>query len=393
MGAAGSPASAGRPRRRLLRTALKLCLAVVASLLLIELCFRFLLFHDSGLARRLGQELRQPAHFATRWTDEYWKLRYLFAPQMRRPLAATARPSQHDPVLGWIRQDIQAGTYAHQAREHLAGRRPVLLYGDSFAACVTASEDCWEGLLSRSELADEFLLLNHGTGGYGLDQTVLLFQQTIEQYLELDPVVVISLLVDVNLDRSVLSFREWPKPHFSIGQNGELELDGPVPESAADFLDEHPLGIRSYAWRYVVHGTGLLPDTGRAQLRGREAIREHTQNLNRPLLEALAGELEDLGLDYFVLLFHGKKTLYPKDPKGSKDWREPYLLAELERLGMPYISAKALLQADARTTGRGIGDYFLQEGGVRRHYTPLANGIVFEAFRRGIAGHFDGGVR
>ena len=68
-------------------------------------------------------------------------------------------------------------------------------------------------------------------------------------------------------------------------------------------------------------------------------------------------------------------------------------MAELERLGMPYISAKSLLRADARATGRGIQDYFLQEGGVRRHYTPLANGIVFEAFRRGIAGHFDGDAR
>ncbi len=70
----------------------KLLIATAVALVLLELGLRFLLFHGSGLARRWGANLRDPANFAYRWTDEYWKLRYLFAD------SESHRPTRHDAV-------------------------------------------------------------------------------------------------------------------------------------------------------------------------------------------------------------------------------------------------------------------------------------------------------
>lgn len=56
---------------------------------------------------------------------------------------------------------------------------------------------------------------------------------------------------------------------------------------------------------------------------------------------------------------------------------------------MPYVSSKPLLKAHAQESGQPVSDYFFTQGIARRHYTPLANRVVFEAIRRGIAGDYD----
>ena len=96
------------------------------------------LFHDADWARRAGTRLRSAGLFAGRWSDDYWKLLTLFKdPEHRLP------PPRFDPVLGW--------RWPEPGRIDGSGeRRPVLLFGDSFAACIGDGEDCWQGLLARS---------------------------------------------------------------------------------------------------------------------------------------------------------------------------------------------------------------------------------------------------
>ena len=357
-------------------------MATAVTFVLLELGLRFLLFHDSGLARSWGAYLRDPANFAYRWTDEYWKLRYLFADP------ESHRPTRHDARVGWLHQRIQDGTYDHRLRGELRGRRPVLLYGDSFAACVTSRADCWEGLLANSELGESHQLLNYGVGGYGFDQTVLLFEQSIDLWQDQNPVVVISLLIGVNLDRTALHFKGWPKPHLVVGEDGSLAPQEEVAQGSQAYLESHPVGIVSYAWRYLVNGSGLLPDGWQAALQGRDGIDEETRARSRALLQRLREECQARDLECFVLLFHGRRVLAPEDEQ-AEDWHEPFLIAELEQLDMPYVSSRPLLQAHAREYGQPVSDYFFTQGIARRHYTPLANRVVFEAIRRGIARDYD----
>lgn len=200
--------------------------------------------------------------------------------------------------------------------------------------------------------------------------------------------VVISLLIDVNLDRTALHFKGWPKPYLIVGENGVLTQEEEVVHGSEPYLENHPVGIASYAWRYLVNGSGLLPDSWQAGLQGRARIDDETRGRSRALLETVRDECEARELEYFVLLFQGRRVL-ASEGNESLDWHEPFLIGELERLEMPYVSSRPLLQAHAQQSGQPVSDYFFTQGIQRRHYTPLANRVVFEAIRAGIARDYD----
>lgn len=371
--------SPGR-KRRLGKLALKLFGATLVGFVCVEVGLRYALFGDGDLAHRLGRSLRKPGLFAHRGQDDYWKLRYTFrAPEHRQ------MPPEHDPAVGWVNPWVAPRTYEHEGRAALGGRRPVLLYGDSFAECATSRADCWEGLLERSDLGGELALLNYGTGGFALDQIFLLFLHSVDLYE--DPIVVFSLLVDDDIDRCGLSFRAWPKPRFSLAEDGGLELGDPVIEGSDAFLEAHPVSIDSYLFAYLTNGSTLLPATWRNRLTGRGDF-THVKRLGSGIFEALAVEIERRGLDFFVLLFHGKAVL---DEKRSPDWRDRFVRGELERIGIPYVSSRYRLVEDTLRTRNGVAEYFVLSGRGRNHLTPLGNRIVFGALRSGLRAEYDGG--
>jgi hypothetical protein len=293
---------------------LKLVLAGLLTTGLFEGAIRFLALSDSPIARRWGAALRSPGNFSNRWSDDYWMLKYRFADPEAR-----IEPT-FDSLLGWRSAAIEPEGYRHADAAGLDGRRPVLLYGDSFALCVTKDEECWQGLLERSELGRDHALLNYGVGGYGLDQIYLLFQHSIDHYAELDPIVVVAVLVDDDLDRSSLRFRSWPKPHLSLTAEGTFAPDGPVTRDPLDYLEQNSTGIWSYGFRYLVYGAHVLPRNESEWLIGRGSRVAETEELNRNILDALAAELAARDLDAFVLLFHGRPYLE------IHDWREAFLV-------------------------------------------------------------------
>lgn len=366
-------------RRRWLRHCLLTTAAVLAGAVLFEFSLRFLLFVDAPLPAGAAR-LRNANLFANKWSDEHHALDHVFtAPEKRRE-------ARHHPLLGWTVARIEPQTFAHADAPSAAGRRPVLLFGDSFAACVTEPRDCWEGLLERSPLGASYRLLNYGVPGYGFDQTCLLMRACLERWQDANPVIVLSLLVDADLDRSALSFSFWPKPRLS--PEGGLEVRGAVPIDADAWIAERGLGIQSYAWRWLVHGSGLLPEGWMHSLGGDAAHEAEVRRLVPPLLASVLAELQGRDLEFFVLVFHGTKHLREE---GIQDWRETLLLGELERLGIPYVSSKRVLIADRRATGRTVADYFVLRGPSRRHYSAQGNAIVFAALRDGLEGKFDGG--
>lgn len=337
----------------------RLVLALLLGGLFAEGCLRSALFVWPLEA------LRDPALYSPRWSDARHALAWRFADPAER------REIPRSPRLGWTHTRFNAATLAHEQEELVGERRPVLLFGDSFAACVTARRDCWGGLVERSDLGQRYRLLNYGVPAYGLDQTYLLMQDVLPRWEERDPVVVVSLLVDADLDRAGLGFFQWPKPALNLDGEGALALGADVPASEEAWVEEHGLGVKSFAWSLVSGALGL---------RSAEEAPGHAARVERltpALLEGICAELEGRGLDYVVLVFHGMKHL--REPGYQARW-EPLLLEELERLGMPYELSKG----DLLGSGQPVEELFLLKGPSRRHYTPAGNGVVFSALRRGL---------
>lgn len=352
---------------------------MVLGLLLLEASVRFLLFSDSSVASRLGGSFRGAWGYATWDTDEYWKLRAILEPGLR-----IETESQFDPLLGWRSSEILPETYAHREASRAEGRTPVLLYGDSFARCTTEPGDCFCGLLERSDLASTHFLLNYGVGGYGVDQILLLLEASIDPYVARNPVVIVGILVDDDLDRSLLSIRDAPKPRLELGEGG-LVRPPPLRPEVDVWLEEHPIGIVSYAWRRIVVGSRLLPHGLRSWLIGEQRRRTELQRLDRAILAAIRDTLESRDVEYFVLVFHGHGSL-----TGPIGWREQFLLAALADLGMPYVLSRRALVEDAEASGRSLHDYFEWKAARKGHYNAAGNAVVFRCIERGLGGEYDG---
>jgi hypothetical protein len=287
-----------------------------------------------------------------------------------------------DARLGWTRATVEPGTYRHAEEALLGGKRPLLIYGDSFAQCATDRHDAFEALLERSELGEHYAALNFGVGGYGVDQMYLLLDATLDRYAERDPLVAICILVDEDLDRTILSLRNFPKPRFTL-EGDALVLHPPEQESAAEFVAAHPLGIQSYLWRFLLLGSGLVPERVSWLFLGEQEARTEKRALNAGLLRAMHERCVERGLDHFVVLFHGKNALYEMGPYS---WSEPFLYETLRELGIPFVSSKRYLLEDAAATGRTFGDYFQPVGS---HYDAQGNAVVFRAFLAALRGAFE----
>jgi hypothetical protein len=366
--------------RRLPRLALKLALSSLLAALLFEGALRTIVHLDA--AGGAFAALRDPMNFARPWDDDYWKLHHLFT-RAHAPGVAW----NFDPVTGWRSPRVQPRTYEHADRDQLRERRPVLLYGDSYAYCFTSDDACWQGLLEHSELGQQYALLNYGTTGFGLDQCWLLYQQSIESYAELEPVVVIAVLVDDDFDRCLLRFRDWPKPQFTLGPGGALELHPPEGEGdRVRYLAEHPLDLGCYAWKFFVHGTNVLGPSLRNRFTYQSAAIKLAEQLCSRILLEWKQDLDRRGLQYFVLLFHNREHL---ESQGASGWREPFAVTELTKLGIPFVSSKVRLLADARANARASADYYLATGPGVLHFNALGNAVVFDCFLAGLERRFD----
>lgn len=354
-----------------------------AGLVLLELSYRTLLFADWTSDWALARHLRRPELYADARGRDYWKLFTLF----QRPGYRRSHTPRNER-LGWLKEKIDPETFAHADEATLGERRPVLLFGDSYGGCVHRAESCWEDLLAASELSARYGLLNYSVGGYGFDQICLLMQAVLPRFAQRDPVVVVGIFLDDDLDRSYLPIRIRTKPYL------ELEDGQPVLHLASEgdptrFVEQHPVSFASYFYRWCLFGSGLL---ARGRAMAWTAERDHVavkKAINARLLEDAHAELERLGYEHFFLLFHGEG---PAGNEGPLDWQEVFLYQELERLGSPFVSSKRYLRAHLRATGAKASSLFFQDEPGIGHYTGEANALVFEALRDGLAGRFESGA-
>lgn len=368
-----------RPRkRRVVRALLASAIGIVLAPLLAELVVRWLVFSPDPLATKLGASLREPDALSNADNDErWWYLQRRFAP----PGSITALVGA-DPVLGWGGDVIDPATGQHADAKKLAGRRPVLLYGDSFAACVTQPAFAFQGLMEQSDLSDRYALINYGIGGYGFDQAVLMLERTLPKHLDQHPIVILSMLVESDLDRSGLAFRGWPKPKFEV-VDGALRDPKPFELDPDRWFDANISIWHSYAIGVATYKQGVFSPKLQDRLYARDARIPEKRELNRLVLERAHALLEKNGVEHFVLLFHCRGTL---EPKAWVTWQEPLVVETCKKLGVACLDTRPFLREAASGDWNAADAYYFLDGPGIGHLNETGNQIAFEAMREGVLG-------
>jgi hypothetical protein len=354
---------------------LGLLLTALFGPLLAEGLLRWMVFSDQAFAERVGARFRRPELFvASPFSDDYNKLSWLLQSREVR-----ARPVLYaDPEIGWLRAEVSAdGRHAEEVE--VGARRPVLLFGSSFARCKRVDEPCFEGLLDSSELGSRLKLLNFAVQGYGLDQILLLLRRSLRPHAAQGPLVVIAFVVEADLERSTISFFSRPKPRFVRG--GDLfVLQCPDRLEPGEFLARHPPAITSYFWRYLLNRSGIALATRQAwegedeRCRARDGL---TEFLLAELARACAGT------EHFVLLFHMKRA-----QRAEPSAEERALHERLARAGLAWVDTRATAATALARDGRTLEELYDPWDG---HPTELGTRIFFEALVRGLRGERDGG--
>ena len=121
-------------------------------------------------------------------------------------------------------------------------------------------------------------------------QTLTLMRETLPRYEGQDPFVVVGLVADSDFTRASVGFRSWPKLRL-VRRDGELVPEGPVPATgSAAYIEEHGIGITSYAWRYLLHAKSRMPPDLQRWLRGADELEREQDELIRDIVLAMRDE-------------------------------------------------------------------------------------------------------
>lgn len=347
--------------------ALQILLAVVSLTLCLgvaEIVLRTLLFGNASI----GARLRHAGLYADPFSDDnYWILQYVFK-QKGEP------PKNPHPLLGWA-YGFDRQSYRHDNTSETAGRRPVLMYGDSFTRCAQGVE-CFQDILnSDTEFATDHFLMNYGVGGYGLGQIYLLLKNSLDQHT--DPFVVIGFMT-FDLDRSFLSVRTGQKPRFEVERDRLHLTNTPIEANPADWFAAHPPTVGSYVAAMVTRQAGKLFPV----IKRKADIETQKMEVNRLILDAIEAEVQSRGLDRVYVVFHanweGVSTL-----DASTDWRDPFLIEYFKSRGIPYIWSRELVQQD-RDPNCDTWDGYI--GTDHGHPTRLYNELVSQEIKATVFG-------
>lgn len=304
----------------------------------------------------------------------YWELKVLEGPPQARQDATT-----FDPRYGWRCWLTESESLEHRDEARLRGRRPLLLFGDSYAGGV--DPDTWRDFpefVEQSDLAQEFALLNYGVGGYGLDQIWLQMRDVLARHADARPVVIVSLLVDDDIDRCVLSFRTWPKPRLRVRDGRIVDEARPVPRMQ-EYFESHASIEPFLAVPFLAQHLDRLSG---ARTRRLEAEK---QELGRALLRAIVEDLRARDLPFLFVLFHHSWSIQHPEELA---WRARLVQDTLDGLDAAWVTVRPALIAHARRTGRDVLDYFLSpEHPSSGHYNALGDAVAFAVVREGLKLH------
>ncbi len=334
--------------------------SVLLTLIAAELIFRSLIFSSLPFMA----PWKHPDLYASNLTSDYFKLQHLFG------IERCAEASDH--TIGWVNRRLFEGPdYRHAEAESLGSRTPVLLYGDSFAQCLTSREECFQAILNTDpDFGASHYLLNYGVEGYGVDQIYLLYERTINLFNS--PVVVVSIL-DRDLERAVSASTWGIKPYFTVC-GGLLQLHTEhLGTGLEEFFKSNPPEVRSYLFRLVKYNR-LIPEPVASWLRGTEQERARIKEVNREIILKFASDLRKRGIKHVFLVFEHAKTIV-----SPPDWRLVFLVDMFRENGIPFM-----LTRDAVIQKEGSQDFDWQRYCLNKrstHPNYLYNRLVASMIR------------
>jgi hypothetical protein len=157
-----------------------------------------------------------------------------------------------DPLLGWKNRPSfrnvgplfgadRVTTNSNGARGstdfpyHRTDKKRVVVVGDSFAFGQEVNDEETYAAVLGSTLSDTEVI-NLGVIGYGIDQMLLTVK---DEALKYSPDLMIVGFISDDIERTLVSFRDFAKPSFVIDSSGRLELLGtPVPVPAVWIANE-----------------------------------------------------------------------------------------------------------------------------------------------------------
>ncbi len=185
--------------------------------------------------------------------DAYWKLNFVQGLPDVLPASDNEGFGMHDvhPTRGWtpkanrtrpgstLRLTNNKGHRSIQDYSYEPGKFIVMIVGDSLSyGLEDDNEGVWPIVLQQ--LDARLSVVNLAVSGYGADQMYITLRESIEEY---KPHLVIFPPISDDLNRSLLTFREYQKPRFILDGAGELQLTnvpvGAYPATAARIRDEY----------------------------------------------------------------------------------------------------------------------------------------------------------
>lgn len=332
------------------------------TLFFAELTFRLLLFSDAPFM----SPLKRPELYANEWDADFFKLRHFLGRKYHGP---------SDKALGWRKPSIVASKYyTHIDDSKIGNRTPVLLYGDSFAACHASVGDCIQDILNHdASFSASHYLLNYGVSGYGVDQVYLLYKKTIDSYQS--PIVIIGIL-NYDLDRNVTPVTWGLKPFLRV-KEGELECHTSHLTSEIDnFFSNNSPSIRSYLWRLLVHA-GPLPADVASWLRSKEEPRHEIKRVSEAILVEMSGDLKRRNIPHVFLVFE-----WPKRMIKPPDWRVQFLIDFFRRNHVDFIMAREAIVTTEHSRMFNWEKYAVDDG----HPNVSYNRLVCEQVLRWLGG-------
>ncbi len=343
------------------------CISTLIMFGVAEFIYRQLLFSNI----KVFSGLRNPGFYSDYLNeDNYWKLYYMFGGDFKPP-------ENPHPLLGWI-GNFDRTTLKHEEREQAGLRRPVLLFGDSYAACI-GNVSCFQDILNHDSLfSKDHFLLNYGVGGYGVDQIYLLLKNVVGMYD--DPFYIFSLM-NYDLDRTPMSFRIGQKPVFEI-QNDSLILKNiPVNNNADLYLKENPPDISSYLYRrFLYSDLNLLGDSINKKLKKWDYYNDQKRILNDKILSSAVAELRNKRHDFMFVVFH---YIVPGEDEFSventSNWRDVLMRDFLDQNDIPYIWSKDVIMKDPAYNGSNYDLYMQADNG---HPTTYLNRLISDEIKQ-----------
>lgn len=367
--------------------AVRLAWVVLVALLALEGLLTLAVHSDVAPGSPFLAGLRDPWVYGSYSTDDaYWEVRFL-----RKPPESRVDNPERDDRLGWTCDSAQPLAQRLGEPASGAGLPALLLVGDSYARGV--HPETWhdfESLAAASPLAAEFAFANAGVGGYGFDQIVLMAEREIARRGSVAaatarrPVLLVSLLLDDDLDRCVLDFRDWPKPRFELAADGALHLALPQVPTVAEYFDRHArIGPPFAPWI-----ARKIADKCMAR-RPEDSRTDEKQALARALIGRVVEQARNAGWDaMFVLLLYSGALVDPT----TLGWRLEVVESELASRGVSWVNVHGAFQEHMQRSGLPIDAYFLPpEHPEHGHYNALGDAVAFQAILQGLSEHFDAG--